>query len=78
MFHQSIENPTVFPKENTAHVTVRENEIVECLCDDMSVKMIAAHLEISEFTVQDHIKNLKDKFSVHTASGLVAKFLRSQ
>ena len=56
--------------------SAREREIIQGLSDDLSVKMIARTLCISAFTVQDHIKNIKQKMQVHTPGGIVAYAFR--
>ncbi len=61
-----------------AHITKRELQVITELCHDCSAKMIAERLELSEFTVNDHIKNAKRKLSVHTVNGLIAKCFREK
>jgi len=57
--------------------SMREIEIITALSYDCNVKMIAQDLNLSAFTVQDHIKNIKQKMDVHTSGGVVAQALRS-
>ena len=57
-------------------LTSREREVIEGLSKDQTVKMIAEVLRISPFTVQDHIKNIKQKLDVHTPGGIVAQAFR--
>lgn len=64
------------PNLDKSGITARERAVIECLCADMTVKIIASHLCISEYTIQDHIKNIKRKLGVHTANGLVARALQ--
>lgn len=59
------------------YLTPKEKTILKALADDLSVKMIAQELCISEYTVQDYIKKIKVKLGAHTAVGIVAKSLRS-
>jgi DNA-binding NarL/FixJ family response regulator len=40
--------------------------------------MIAGHLNLSVYTVQEHIKNIKSKMDVHTSGGIVAQAFRDQ
>jgi DNA-binding NarL/FixJ family response regulator len=54
----------------------RECEIIQGLSNDQNVKMIASQLQISPFTVQDHIKHIKSKMQVHTPGGIVAQAFR--
>lgn len=56
--------------------TLREREIIQGISADMNAKMIALSLDISVFTVQDHIKNIKRKMAVHTSGGIVAHAFR--
>ena len=67
---------------NLAHLpsekslTLREREIIQRMSQDQNVKKIASSLNISAFTVQDHIKNIKSKMDRHTPGGIVAKAFR--
>ncbi len=54
----------------------REKEILECLVEGMSYKMIAASCKISIDTVRFHIRNIYDKLHVHSKSAAVAKAIR--
>ncbi len=63
-------------KKQKPELTPREKQVVDHLSRDASVKMIASSLKISEYTVNDHIKNIKDKFDVHTAAGIVGNSMR--
>lgn len=58
------------------NLTLREREIIHWMSLDHNVKKIARSLNISAFTVQDHIKNIKYKLDLHTQGGIVAKALR--
>lgn len=57
--------------------TLRERDIIQGLCNDLTAKMIADALGISVFTVQVHIKKIKRKLKVHTSGGIVARAFRS-
>ncbi len=57
-------------------LTLREREIIQWMSHDHNVKNIARSLNISAFTVQDHIKNIKYKMDMHTPGGIVAKAFR--
>lgn len=56
--------------------TLRERQIIGGLSNDLTVKLIADNLQISAFTVQEHIKNIKVKMAVHTPGGIVAQAFR--
>lgn len=58
-------------------LSLRELDIIRCMSLDQNVKMIASALELSVFTIQDHIKHIKTKMGVHTSGGMVAKAFRS-
>jgi len=53
----------------------REKEILECLVEGMSYKMISAECKISIDTVRFHIRNIYDKLHVSSKSEAVAKAL---
>jgi DNA-binding NarL/FixJ family response regulator len=54
----------------------REKEILECLVEGMSYKMISAECKISIDTVRFHIRNIYEKLHVSSKSEAVAKALR--
>ncbi len=54
----------------------REKEILECLVDGMSYKMIASSCKISIDTVRFHIRNIYEKLHVSSKSEAVVKALR--
>ncbi len=60
-----------------SQLSEKEKAVLEALSNDLSVKMIATQLSLSEFTIQDHIKKIKVKLGAHTASGIVAHAIRS-
>lgn len=62
---------------STFDLSKREIEVLEKLAMDLSVKEIAAHLEISRRTVAFHLENIYRKLHVQSQSGAVAKALRS-
>lgn len=57
-------------------ITPRERQIIAGLAADLSAKMIAVQLDLSCHTVQQHIKNIKQKFGLCTSAGIVAMALR--
>jgi DNA-binding NarL/FixJ family response regulator len=56
----------------------RENEILECLVDGMSYKMIAAATNISIDTVRFHIRNIYEKLHVNSKSEAAVKAMRGK
>ncbi len=57
-------------------LTAREKQILRMLADGLTLKQIAAELQVSPATMIPHIKHMHDKLNVHTRGGLVAKALR--
>lgn len=55
--------------------TARERQVVEGLARGLELKVIAAELEISTFTVQDHVKAIYRKAGVGSRGELVADVL---
>jgi DNA-binding NarL/FixJ family response regulator len=53
-------------KTNNFNLSEREKEILKCLVEGMSYKMIADECFISIDTVRSHIKNLYEKLHVHS------------
>ena len=60
------------------NLSVREREILKCLVDGMSYKMIADTCFISVDTVNGHIKNIYKKLQVHSKSEAVAKAIKGK
>ncbi len=58
-------------------LTLREEQIVKCLVDGLSYKLIADRLGISVDTVRYHIKNIYAKLQVNSKSEVIAKFLKN-
>ncbi|MDP2188424.1 MAG: response regulator transcription factor [Sphingobacteriaceae bacterium] len=53
-------------------LTKRESEIISLIAQELSTKMIAQQLFISEDTVLTHRKNIMSKLNIHSSAGLVA------
>jgi DNA-binding NarL/FixJ family response regulator len=60
------------------NLTDREKEILKCLVEGMSYKMIADSCFISADTVNGHIKNIYKKLQVHSKGEAVAKAIRGR
>ena len=54
----------------------REKEILSCLVDGMSYKMIADSCNISIHTVRNHIRNIYEKLHVHSKGEAIAKVIK--
>lgn len=63
---------------DTFSLSVREKEILKCLVEGMSYKMIADNCFISQETVGGHIKNIYKKLQVHSKSEAVAKAIKGK
>lgn len=60
--------------EEIARLTARELEILQCLSEGKSSKMIADTCFISVDTVRTHIKRIYEKLQVHSATEAIAKY----
>lgn len=60
------------------NLSAREKEILKCLVDGMSYKLIADACFISADTVNGHIKNIYKKLQVHSKSEAVIKAIRGR
>lgn len=58
-------------------LTHRQRTVMLYLLDGMPRKEIAAHMEVSLHTVNDHCKELYRRFEVNSATELAARFLRA-
>lgn len=54
----------------------RQKEILECIFNGMSYKLIAEKLSISVDTVRYHVKNIYDILHVHSRDELISKMKR--
>ena len=59
-------------------LTDKEKEIVSCLVDGLSYKMIATQQNISIETVRSHIKNIYKKLQVHSKAEVIKKSLTGE
>ena len=66
------------PKGKISHITSREQEIIECICQGLSNKEIAKILSLSEHTVKAHLSTIFKKFNVTSRSKLVSLAMRSR
>lgn len=68
-------NPTD-ARTNTFNLSEREKEILSCLVDGMSYKLIADACFISIDTVRGHIRRIYDKLHVHSKGEAIAKAIK--
>lgn len=59
-------------------LSVREKDILQCLVNGDSYKMIADHCNISMGTVRSHINNIYKKLHINSKSEAVAKALKEK
>jgi DNA-binding NarL/FixJ family response regulator len=64
-------------KGRISHITSREQEIIECICQGLSNKEIAKTLSLSEHTVKAHLSTIFKKFNVTSRSKLVSLAMSS-
>jgi DNA-binding NarL/FixJ family response regulator len=59
-------------------LTSKEKDVLRCMVDGMSYKMIADKLDITFHTVNSHTKKIYEKLHVNSASEAVSKALRQK
>ena len=59
---------------DTPELTERQRAVLERVDQRVPIKIIAADLNVSEARINQHIRALKDKFSVESMSDLVASY----
>ena len=59
-------------------LTPREKEVLTCLVNGRSYKMIGAELFISYETVRSHVKNIYEKLHVASLTEVVAKAINQR
>ncbi|NNE25367.1 MAG: response regulator transcription factor [Saprospiraceae bacterium] len=67
-----------FHPKKSESLTAKESQIVQCLVDGLSYKMIADRLQISIHTVNSHIKNIYRKLHVNSKAEVIAKSLKGE
>ena len=71
-----VKSQRVSGSENQFNLTDREKEILSCLVEGMSYKLIADECTISIDTVNVHVKNIYKKLQVHSKSEAVVKAIK--
>jgi len=66
------------PGEDKSNLSAREREVLSCLVEGMSYKMIADKCFISIDTVGGHIRKIYEKLQVHSKSEAVAKAIKGK
>ena len=66
------------PAEAFVELTPRQRMVMMCLLDGLSRKQIAASLNVTIHTVNDHVKALYERFRVNSATALAAAFLKNR
>ena len=65
-------------KKNREELTPREMQIVQCMVEGLSYKMIADKLMISVNTICYHVKNIYRKLQVNSKGEVIAKSLKGE
>jgi DNA-binding NarL/FixJ family response regulator len=60
------------------NLTPKEKQVIGCLEEGLSYKMIGEKLQISVDTVRFHIKNIYRKLHVNSKTDLIKKSLRGE
>jgi DNA-binding NarL/FixJ family response regulator len=66
------------PKQDNFNLSQREREILTCLVNGMSYKLIADECFISIDTVRTHIKSIYDKLHVHSKGEAIVKAIKDK
>ncbi|MBK7683705.1 MAG: response regulator transcription factor [Bacteroidetes bacterium] len=73
-----IEANTSNKKTEEYNLTIREKEVLTCLVNGLSYKMIADHCGITYETVRSHMKNIYEKLHVASMTEAVAKAINQK
>lgn len=60
------------------NLTAREKEVLACVVNGLSYKMIADHLSISHETVRTHVKRIYNKLHVASLTEMVSKTMKER
>ena len=75
---QSVSSVIMPEEAPDYHLTAREKEVLGCLVNGQSYKMIAAELFISYETVRSHVKKIYEKLHVASLTEVVAKAINQR
>jgi DNA-binding NarL/FixJ family response regulator len=70
-----VEHFAPTPKKEDGPLTVRQQEIVDCIVDGLSYKMTADKLGISLDTVRTHIKHIYEALQINSKGELIRRSL---
>ena len=59
-------------------LTSREKEIVQCLVEGMSYKLIANKLDVALDTVRYHLRNIYKKLNVNSKAQVISKVVTNE
>ena len=65
-------------KGDSFNLSSREKEVLSCLVNGLSYKMIGAELNISYETVRSHVKKIYEKLHVASLTEVVAKAINQR
>lgn len=75
---QQIPEHVVPPETPDYHLTKREKEVLACMVNGLSYKMIADNLQIGYETVRSHVKKIYEKLHVASLTEMVAKAIQQK
>ena len=75
---QQIPDQVIVPEAPDYHLTNLEKEVLACMVNGLSYKMIANELQIGYETVRRHIKNIYKKLHVASLTEMVAKAIQQR
>jgi DNA-binding NarL/FixJ family response regulator len=75
---QQIPEHVAPPDTPDYHLTKREKEVLACMVNGLSHKMIADQLQIGYETVRSHVKNIYEKLHVASLTEMVAKAIHQR
>jgi len=65
-------------KGDSFNLSNKEKEVMSCLVNGMSYKLIAAACFISIYTVRGHIRNIYEKLHVHSKGDAIVTAIKSK
>ena len=64
--------------EQARRLSPRQREVLELLAQGLRAREIASHLGLAEFTVRNHIREIRSRLGCHSQLEVVAKLRRRQ